>query len=124
MELSSKRRCYNDYISQVLYQEVDRYNRLLLTLHQSLKDLELGVQGLVVVTPELERIMGALLEFKVGTDASFVYIAKPRDPKLCITQVPGVWSECYPSLKPLGSWMRDLVFQYYISIHPSPSNLN
>ena len=60
---------FHDYFFQVLYQEVDRYNRLLLTLHQSLKDLELGVQGLVVVTPELERIMGALLEFKVCTDA-------------------------------------------------------
>ena len=46
--------------------QVDRYNNLLLTLHHSLKDLELGVQGLVVVTPELEDVMEALLEFKAG----------------------------------------------------------
>ena len=50
----------------MLYQEVDRYNNLLLMLHHSLKDLELGVQGLVVVTPELEDVMEALLEFKAG----------------------------------------------------------
>ena len=65
---------YHVHISQVLYQEVDRYNRLLQTLHQSLKDLELGVQGLVVVTPELEQIMAALLEFKVSTYTSSVNI--------------------------------------------------
>lgn len=26
-----------------------------------------------------------------------------------ITQVPVSWSKCYPSLKPLGAWMRDLI---------------
>ena len=102
------RTCYHGYVPQVLYQEVDRYNRLLQTLHQSLKDLELGVQGLVVVTPELEQIMAALLEFKVSTYTSSVNILYSS-----YTQVPCVWSECYPSLKPLGSWMRDLVFQYF-----------
>jgi dynein heavy chain len=71
----------------VLYQEVDRYNILLLTLHQTLKASELGVQGLVIVTPELEEILEAVLEFKV----------------------PRAWSTCYPSLKPLTPWMRDLV---------------
>jgi len=71
----------------VLYQEVDRYNILLLTLHQTLKASELGVQGLVIVTPELEEIIDAVLEFKV----------------------PRAWSTCYPSLKPLTPWMRDLV---------------
>ena len=24
-------------------------------------------------------------------------------------QVPLSWSKCYPSLKPLGAWMRDLI---------------
>ena len=38
---------------------------LLLTLHQTLKALVLGVQGLVVVTSELEEIIEALLDFKV-----------------------------------------------------------
>lgn len=76
-------------IPQVLYQEVDRYNVLLRILKQSLKHLELGVQGLAVTTPELEQIMGALLEFKV----------------------PKAWSRCYPSVKPVDLWMRDLVFR-------------
>mmetsp|Transcript_14531 Transcript_14531/g.44899 ORF Transcript_14531/g.44899 Transcript_14531/m.44899 type:complete len:1962 (-) Transcript_14531:344-6229(-) len=71
----------------VLYQEADRYNTLLSTLHRTLRALELGVQGLVVFTPALEEIMGALLNFKV----------------------PRAWSKCYPSLKPPGPWMRDLV---------------
>merc|ERR1712224_1028972 len=71
----------------VLYQEVDRYNILLLTLHQTLNASELGVQGLVIVTPELEEIIEAVLEFKV----------------------PRAWSTCYPSLKPLTPLMRDLV---------------
>ena len=96
---------YHVHVSQVLYQEVDRYNRLLQTLHQSLNDIELGVQGLVVVTPELEKVMAALLEFKVSTYTSSVNILYSS-----YTQVPCVWSECYPSLKPLNSWMRDLVF--------------
>mmetsp|Transcript_32151 Transcript_32151/g.112993 ORF Transcript_32151/g.112993 Transcript_32151/m.112993 type:complete len:488 (+) Transcript_32151:113-1576(+) len=70
----------------VLYQELDRYNELLVVLHRSLRDLELGVQGLVVVTPELEEVMAALLNYSV----------------------PGAWAACYPSQKPLGAWMRDL----------------
>ena len=54
----------------MLYQEVDRYNILLLTLHQTLKASELGVRGLVIVTPELEEIIEAVLEFKVAPPAS------------------------------------------------------
>ena len=54
----------------MLYQEVDRYNILLLTLHHTLKASELGVQGLVIVTPELEEIIDAVLEFKVALPVS------------------------------------------------------
>ena len=43
-----------DPLKTVLYQECDRYNALLSTLHRALRDLELAAQGLVVVTPELE----------------------------------------------------------------------
>lgn len=28
---------------------------------------------------------------------------------LTMEQVPASWSKCYPSLKPLGAWMRDLI---------------
>ena len=40
----------------------------------------------MIVTPELEEVIASLLEFRV----------------------PKTWSFCYPSAKPLGSWMRDL----------------
>jgi len=70
----------------VLYQEVERYNKLLKVLHSMLEDLKLAVQGLIIVTPDLEEVMESMLEFKV----------------------PRQWSFCYPSIKPLGSWMRDL----------------
>jgi dynein heavy chain len=75
-----------DPLKTVLSQEIDRYNKLLVKIRDSLHDLQKGIQGLVVITPELEQIFSALL---VGT-------------------VPEAWAFCYPSLKPLGSWMRDL----------------
>ena len=75
-----------DPLKTVLYQECDRYNMLLGKLHRELKDITLAVQGLVIVTPELEMTMDALLDFKV----------------------PTAWAFAYPSLKPLASWFRDL----------------
>ena len=76
-----------DPLKTVLYQELDRYNKLLAVVHKTLAQIELSVQGLIVVTPELEDIITAVLDFKV----------------------PKPWSRCYPSLKTLSSWMRDLV---------------
>jgi dynein heavy chain len=75
-----------DPLKIVAVQEVERYNRLLILLKKSLGDLQKGIQGLVVITPELEQVFDGLL----------------------IGQVPIDWNFCYPSLKPLGSWMRDL----------------
>ena len=59
---------------------------MLVALHKSLKDVQLAVNGLVVVTPALETLMDSLLDYKV----------------------PASWGKAYPSMKPLGSWMRDL----------------
>ena len=73
-------------LKTVLFQEVDRYNKLLKKMRSTLIDLQRGIQGLVVITPELEGIFASLLN----------------------GSVPKAWSFCYPSLKPLGSWMRDL----------------
>jgi len=53
----------------------------------SLSELQKAVQGLVAITPDLEQISDSL---QAGT-------------------VPDFWSFCYPSLKPLGMWMSDLV---------------
>eukprot|EP01138_Halocafeteria_seosinensis_P001392 gb/GECG01001428.1/.p1 GENE.gb/GECG01001428.1/~~gb/GECG01001428.1/.p1 ORF type:complete len:4689 (+),score=693.48 gb/GECG01001428.1/:1-14067(+) len=77
----------SDPLRVVLFQELDRYNILLRTIKTSLVDLQKGIQGLVVITSDLEQIFNALLDAKV----------------------PEAWSFCYPSLKPLGSWMQDLM---------------
>jgi dynein heavy chain len=75
-----------DALKTVLFQEVERYNVLLFRLKQALADLEKASQGLIIVTPDLEDTMNALLDFKV----------------------PSSWSVAFPSAKPLGSWLRDL----------------
>ena len=73
-------------LKSVLFQEMDRYNVLLKKMKVSLDSLELGIDGVVPITMELEKVYDALLS----------------------GQVPALWGFCYPSLKPLGSWMRDL----------------
>ncbi|XP_018428368.1 PREDICTED: dynein heavy chain 2, axonemal [Nanorana parkeri] len=73
-------------LNVVLLQEIQRYNALLSTIRSSLLDLEYGIQGLVVMSTELEEI--------------FTYIHDAR--------VPPLWEKAYPSLKPLAAWTRDL----------------
>ena len=73
-------------IKSVCMQEIDRYNMLLKQLHKSLKNLDLGIQGLVAITPAPETVFNALL----------------------VGQVPEVWGFCYPSMKPLAAWMTDI----------------
>jgi dynein heavy chain, axonemal len=75
-----------DPMKTVLLQEVERYNKLLTAARYDLTALQRAVQGLIIVTPELESVMEALLAFKV----------------------PAAWGFCYPSIKPLGSWIADL----------------
>ena len=71
----------------VLFQEVERYNVLLSVLHQTCEATKKGIKGLVVMSAELDSIFNAVAAGKV----------------------PDAWKKTYPSLKPLGSWMRDLV---------------
>lgn len=75
-----------DALKTVLLQELERYNKLLASIRGSVIALEKGIQGTVVITPELEAVFQALL----------------------IGSVPVAWSFCYPSLKPLGPWAHDL----------------
>ena len=71
----------------VLFQEVERYNVLLKKLHATCEATKKGIKGLVVMSAELDDIFNA--------------VAAGR--------VPDAWKKTYPSVKPLGSWMRDLV---------------
>jgi len=76
-----------DPLKTVLYQELDRYNLLLNTVRSSLTSISKAIQGIVAVTPELEDVMDSLGKLRV----------------------PRSWASTYPSTKPLGSWMRDLM---------------
>ncbi|EDQ90997.1 uncharacterized protein MONBRDRAFT_20211 [Monosiga brevicollis MX1] len=71
----------------VLLQEIQRYNRLLEAMRVNLVDLDHGIQGLVVMSHELEQIFECIYQ----------------------GEVPVAWKATYPSQKPLASWMRDLV---------------
>jgi dynein heavy chain len=70
----------------VLLQEIARYNILLESIRTSLIELDKGIQGLVVMSAELEEIFNSILDGRVPTS----------------------WLKAYPSLKPLGAWSRDL----------------
>lgn len=74
-------------LTVVLQQEIDRYNKLLALCHKALSDLQKGIKGLVVISAELEAVFDALYDNKV----------------------PASWSKSYYSVKPLGSWVRDLI---------------
>ena len=74
-------------LNTVLIQEIERYNVLLVTVCTSLDALRKGIKGLVVMSADLDEMFRCLLDGRV----------------------PPSWLEAYPSLKPLGSWMRDLI---------------
>ncbi|XP_056619544.1 dynein axonemal heavy chain 6 [Triplophysa dalaica] len=77
-------------LTTVLGQEVDRFNFLLRVLKTSLSTLQKAIAGLVVMSEEMEKIYNSFLN----------------------NQVPDHWSSAaYPSLKPLGSWVKDLTLR-------------
>jgi dynein heavy chain len=79
---------YEQSMNTVIIQEIIRYNRLLRTIINSLNDLLKALKGLVVMSQQLEDMANSLF----------------------INQVPEMWSgKAYPSLKPLASWVIDLV---------------
>ncbi|XP_036403568.1 dynein heavy chain 2, axonemal [Megalops cyprinoides] len=73
-------------LNVVLLQEIQRYNALLHTINSSLLELEKGIQGLVVMSSNLEETFHCIYD----------------------ARVPPLWEKAYPSLKPLASWTRDL----------------
>nr|XP_060479238.1 dynein axonemal heavy chain 6 [Panthera onca] len=77
-------------LTTVLGQEVDRFNQLLKLIHTSLETLNKAIAGLVVMSEEMEKVYNSFLN----------------------NQVPSLWSTtAYPSLKPLGSWVKDLILR-------------
>ncbi|KAM6256563.1 LOW QUALITY PROTEIN: dynein axonemal heavy chain 1 [Porphyrio hochstetteri] len=79
---------YEESMNTVLVQEVIRYNKLLEVVAQTLKDLLKALRGLVVMSSQLELMASSLYNHSV----------------------PELWNaKAYPSLKPLASWVNDLV---------------
>ncbi|KAL8568337.1 Dynein heavy chain 6, axonemal [Nucella lapillus] len=77
-------------LTTVLEQEVDRFNKLLKVIKNSLEQLQKAIKGFVVMSEELDMVFSAFLN----------------------NQVPELWANAaYPSLKPLGSWVTDLVLR-------------
>ncbi|XP_023393798.1 dynein heavy chain 1, axonemal [Pteropus vampyrus] len=79
---------YEESMNTVLVQEVIRYNRLLQVITQTLRDLLKALKGLVVMSSQLELMATSLYN----------------------NTVPKLWNaKAYPSLKPLSSWVMDLL---------------
>lgn len=63
---------------------------LFLSFQTSLETLDKAIAGLVVMSEEMEKVYNSFLN----------------------NQVPSLWSDtAYPSLKPLGSWVKDLILR-------------
>eukprot|EP00656_Telonema_subtile_P030870 TRINITY_DN3383_c0_g5_i1.p1 TRINITY_DN3383_c0_g5~~TRINITY_DN3383_c0_g5_i1.p1 ORF type:complete len:503 (+),score=72.41 TRINITY_DN3383_c0_g5_i1:24-1532(+) len=75
-------------LSTVLSHEVVKYNKLLKQMRNSLVEIQKALQGLTVLSEDLDRMYTSFIN----------------------DQVPSLWSSVgYASLKPLGAWFRDLV---------------
>jgi len=79
---------YEESMNTVLTQELIRFNNLTGIITASLHEVKRAIQGLVVMSGELEAMGNSMV----------------------IGAVPAMWSSAaYPSLKPLGSWVTDFL---------------
>jgi dynein heavy chain len=79
---------YTESMNTVLLQELTRFNKLIEIVLSTLKDIQKAIKGLLLMSQQLE---GAFLQMYDG-------------------KTPGMWlAKSYPSLKPLGSYVSDLV---------------
>jgi hypothetical protein len=100
-------------LGTVLLQEMDKYNVLVDAVVSTAHELRSAVKGLVVMSMELDVMYTAVLNNKVRAWRGVVLLGRGFPTKVvCVAQVPEAWSGVgYPSLKPLGSWLKDLVYR-------------
>lgn len=79
---------YANSMNTVLKQELIRFNRLIVVVKATLVNIRRAVAGEVVMSSELEEVNRSLI----------------------VGRVPASWaSKSYPSLKPLGGYITDLL---------------
>jgi len=75
-------------LTTVLLQEMERFNKLILTISYTLEQLQKAIKGEIVMSQDLDNMYNSFLN----------------------GQVPEIWSrKAYLSLKPLFSWFADLI---------------
>ena len=78
----------NHSLSIVMYQELEKFNKLLIKIQTTLENLEEAIKGTITMSSEGDEIFNSLL----------------------LNKIPLTWSKiCYPSHKPLTSWFKDLI---------------